>query len=57
MTVADRKGSEQLEPWITKLSHRYGKQIDIDGVADVSMVPGPLREVIREMFRKRLAYP
>ena len=33
MTVADRAGSEQLEPWIRSLYERYGSQIDIDGVA------------------------
>ena len=57
MTVADRKGSEQLEPWIQKLYDRYGESIDIDGVADVSMIPGPLRGVVREVFRKRLTHP
>ena len=56
MTVADREGSEQLEPWITNLYEHYGSQIDIDGVADVSMVPKPLHSVVRALFRKRLAY-
>jgi hypothetical protein len=54
MTVADRAGSEQLEPWIKNLYERYGSQIDIDGVADVSMVPKPLHEVVRALFRSRL---
>ena len=56
MTVADRKGSEQLEPWIKKLYDRYGVRIDIDGVADVSMIPKPLRGVVSELFRKRLTH-
>ena len=56
MTVADRKGSDQLEPWIQKLYDRYGERIDIDGVADVSMIPGPLRGMVRELFRKRLTH-
>jgi hypothetical protein len=56
MTVADRKGSDQLEPWIQKLYDRYGERIDIDGVADVSMIPGPLRGMVREVFRKRLTH-
>ena len=56
MTVADRTGSEQLEPWITNLYEHYGSQIDIDGVADVSMVPKPLHSVVRALFRKRLAH-
>jgi phytoene dehydrogenase-like protein len=35
---------------------RYGSQIDIDGVADVSMVPKPLHAVVRALFRKRLTH-
>ncbi len=56
MTVADRKGSEQLAPWIQRLHARYEKRIDIDGVADVSMVPKPFHSMLREAFRKQLAY-
>jgi hypothetical protein len=56
MTVADRTGSEQLEPWITILYEHYGSKIDIDGVADVSMVPKPLHSMVRALFRKRLAH-
>jgi hypothetical protein len=56
MTVADRAGSEQLEPWIRSLYERYGSQIDIDGVADVSMVPKPLHGVVRALFRNRLIH-
>jgi hypothetical protein len=56
MTVADRAGSEQLEPWIKNLYERYGSQIDIDGVADVSMVPKPLHRVVRALFRSRLKH-
>ena len=54
MTVADRAGSEQLEPWIRSLYERYGTRIDIDGVADVSMVPKSLHGVVRALFRSRL---
>ena len=56
MSVADRAGSEQLEPWIRSLYERYGSQIDIDGVADVSMVPKPFQGVVRAHFRKHLAH-
>ena len=41
MTVADRTGSEQLEPWITNLYEHYGSQ---------------LHSVVRALFRKRLAH-
>jgi glycosyl transferase family 21 len=56
MTVADRAGSEQLEPWIRSLYERYGSRIDIDGVADVSTVPKPLHGVVHALFRKRLTH-
>jgi hypothetical protein len=48
--------SDQLEPWIRKLYERYREQIDIDGVAEVSMIPGPLRGVVREVLQKRLTH-
>jgi hypothetical protein len=56
MTVADRTGAEQLAPWIQKIYERYEKRIDIDGIADVSMIPKLFRGMVSEAFRKRLAY-
>jgi hypothetical protein len=56
MTIADHKGSSQLEPWIKRLHDRYAKRIDIDGVADVSMIPRPFHNIFREAFRKQLTY-
>lgn len=56
MTVADHKGSDQLAPWIQRLNDRYAKRIDIDGVADVSMIPKPFHKMFREAFRKQLTY-
>ena len=56
MTVADHKGSEQLSAWIQRLYDRYRKRIDIDGVADVSMIPKPFHNLFREAFRKKLTY-
>jgi hypothetical protein len=38
-TVADQKGADQLAPWIQRVYDRFQNQIDIDGVADVSMIP------------------
>lgn len=57
ITVADHKGSEQLEAWISPIRARYGKRIEIEGVADVSSVPAPMRGMIRRAFRKQLDYP
>jgi hypothetical protein len=56
MTVADHKGSDQLAPWIQALHNRYAKRIDIDGVADVSMIPKPFHGMFRGAFRKQLTY-
>jgi peroxiredoxin len=56
MTVADHKGSGELAPWIQRLHDRYQKKIDIDGVADVSMIPKPFHNMFREAFRKQLTY-
>lgn len=56
MTVADHKGADQLAPWIQRVYDRYQNQIDIDGVADVSMIPKLFRAMLREAFKKLLAY-
>lgn len=56
MTVADHKGSDQLGPWIQRLYDRYGKRIDIDGVADVSMIAKPFQGIFRSAFRQQLTY-
>lgn len=57
MTVADRKGSKQIDGWIAPLKQHYGGRIAISGVADMSKVPGFLRSTVREQFKERLKYP
>jgi hypothetical protein len=54
MTVADHKGSDQLAPWIERIYDRYETRIDIDGVADVSMIAKPFHGIFRAAFRKQL---
>jgi hypothetical protein len=56
VTVADKKGSEQLAPWIQRIRDRYETRIDIDGIADMSSVPGILQGAVRNSFRKKLTY-
>ena len=56
MTVADRKGADQLAPWIQRVYDRYQNQIDIDGIADVSMIPKLFQPILRDAFKKRLEY-
>src|ERR1700683_1192160 len=52
MTVADRKGSEQIDGWIAPVKERYGERIAIEGIADVSTVPRLLRSMVRKQFKK-----
>ena len=56
MIVADHKGSAQLTPWIERLYRRYERRIDIDGIADVSMISKPFHSLFRAAFRKQLTY-
>jgi hypothetical protein len=57
LLFADYKGHSQLEPWIRPLYDRYRDGIHIHGVADLSAVPGILRGMVRNAFRKQLDYP
>lgn len=57
LLFADYKGHSQLEPWIRPLYERYRDGINIHGVADLSAVPGFLRGIVRNAFRKQLDYP
>ena len=56
MTVADHKGSEQLAPWIQRIRDRYDQRLDIDGIADVSIIPKAFQGMFRRAFRKKLTY-
>ncbi len=56
MTVADHKGSEQLASWIQRIRDRYETRIDIDGIADVSIIPKAFQNMFRSAFRKKLTY-
>jgi hypothetical protein len=48
------QGSDQLRR--DSSARRYRKRIDIDGVADVSMIPKLFHGMFREAFRKKLTY-
>ena len=57
LTIADKKGSEQIAGWVAPLRQRFGSRIDIRGIADVSTVPGPFRSLVRKKFQKLQSYP
>ncbi|WP_136077326.1 TlpA family protein disulfide reductase [Pontiella desulfatans] len=55
--LADRKGSDQLEDWITPFYKRYGERVDICGVANMKGLPKMLRPMLRGIFKKSIEYP
>jgi hypothetical protein len=55
--VADRRGSDQIPGWVKPIQSRFQQQIDIDGIADVSKVPGWLQDLVRGGIRRQLDYP
>ncbi|MGO8696615.1 MAG: hypothetical protein ACLQVY_02705 [Limisphaerales bacterium] len=57
LTIADKKGSVQIAAWITPLRQRFGTNIDIRGMADVSKVPRALQGLVRTRFQALLTYP
>lgn len=57
LTIADRKGSEQIAGWITALKAHHAGPIDIRGLADVGGVPSLLRGRIRKRFQESILYP
>jgi hypothetical protein len=57
LTIADRKGSAQVEGWVRPLAERFGDSILQAGIADVSKVPGLLRGRMRGAFREQFSRP
>ena len=57
LTIADRKGSEQIAGWVEPVKKQFGDQINVQGIADVSAVPRLLRGTVRSAFRKKQSYP
>lgn len=57
LTIADQKGAAQLASWVQCLRDRYAEQIEIEGVADVSMIPALFHGMFRRLFKKQVTYP
>ena len=57
LTLADRKGSEQIAGWVEPVAQRFGTRVAVRGIADVSAVPRLLRGTVRSAFRKEQSYP
>lgn len=57
LTIADKAGSQQIPEWVTAIKQRFGDRVMIEGIADVSSVPRPLRGMVRRGFQHDLAHP
>lgn len=57
LLIADYDGSPDLEAWIRPLYARYQQRVRLEGVAELSAVPGFMRGMVRAFFRKNVAYP
>ncbi len=57
LTIADKKGSEQIDAWVAAIKKQFGQRIEIRGIADVSSVPRWLREMVRKRFQKVQTHP
>jgi hypothetical protein len=57
LTIADRKGSEQIDGWVEVLKARYAGRIELRGLADVAGVPGFVRGKVRRKFQESRSYP
>lgn len=52
LTFADKDGSAQLAAWVKPVQQRFPNGVAIEGIADVSAVPRPLRAMVRRRFQK-----
>ena len=57
LTIADRRGAEQIAGWIAPVQRRFGTRIEICGIADLSAVPRPLHPMVRRQFQKSQDHP
>jgi hypothetical protein len=57
LTIADKAGSEQIPAWVEPIKQRFGDRVTIEGIADVSAAPRPLRGLVRRGFQKNLSHP
>lgn len=56
LTIADWKGSRQVSGWVMPVKQQFGARIDIRGIADLSCVPRPLRDLVQRRFRAAQTY-
>ncbi len=57
LTIADRKGSEEVDAWIAALKPLYCGRVDFRGLANVESVPRLLQAHVRRKFQEKHKYP
>jgi hypothetical protein len=57
LTIADKAGSEQIAAWVAPVKDRFKDALVIEGIADLSAVPRPLRGLVRRKFQKAQTHP
>lgn len=57
LTIADRKGNDQIDGWLAVLTNRVSDRVSLEGIADVSAVPGWLRGTVKAKFREARPHP
>lgn len=57
LVIGDRRGSEEIDPWIAPLKQRWGATTDIHGIADVRAVPRFLKQRVTEAIRRARPRP
>jgi len=57
LTIADKKGSAQVDGWIAALKPRCSGRVAIRGLADVGGAPGFVHGRIRKGFQESRKYP
>jgi hypothetical protein len=57
LTIADKAGSEQIAAWVAPVKDRFKDAVLIEGIADLSAVPRPLRGLVRSRFQKAQTHP
>lgn len=50
LTIADKKGSEQIGDWVAELKNRFAGRITLSGIAEVGGVPGLMQGMVRKNF-------
>jgi hypothetical protein len=57
LTIADKQGADQVDDWVAAFKPLAGETLRICGLADVSGVPGFLKNTVRRKFQEVRKYP